>query len=141
MHRDSDGSSHSGVPVRIVLIKTFQELFRRLPVSFYLLLAIIVMLLLGVNGFRDLEDPRRLAFSLTVFLVFFGAVVYRAMIDGVDIARKHLREEGTLMKDVFERDGFAEELHERVKASEEADGVVDVPDESEGTSESRSIEG
>lgn len=138
MQRDSDGSSHSRVPYRIVLIRTFQELFRRLPVSFYLLLAIIVMLLLGVNGFRDLDDPRRLAFSLTVFLVFFGAVVYRAMIDGVDIARKHLREEGSLMKDVFERDDFAETLHERVKASEQKNHSAE---ESDDSSQSSSIEG
>ena len=114
MELEPKGASENGIPYRVIFIKTFKELFRRLPVSFYLILAIIVMLVLGVPGFSDLEDPRKLAFSMVVFLVFFGAIVYRALMDAIDIARKHYRDDTTLISDVFERDGFAQHMHEKL---------------------------
>ena len=118
MDRDPDDMPRSRVSPFYIVIKVVQELFHRLPVSFYLLLAIIVMLLLGIKGFSDLEDPRKLAFTMVVFMIFFAAVVYRALVDAVDIARKHFREDGTLMNDVFERDGFSTTLNRRQQKTE-----------------------
>ena len=111
MDRDSDDIPRTRISPFYIVVRIIQELFHRLPVSFYLLLATIVMLLLGVKGFTDLEDPRKLAFTMVVFMIFFAAVVYRALVDAVDIARKHFREDGALMNDVFERDGFSTALN------------------------------
>ncbi len=134
MDKNTDESPRTRVSVYTVLVKALQELPRRLPISFYLILAIIVMLLLGVNGFSDLDNPRRLAFTMVLFLVFFGAIVYRALIDAIDIARKHHRERNTLISDVFERDGFAKDLHQRVSehaqlANESSDSPSNPPSE------------
>ena len=118
MEHDPKGASEHGIPYRMIFMKTVRELFRRLPMSFYLILAIILMLVLGAPGFADLDDPRKLAFTMVVFLIFFGAVVYRALIDAFDIARKHYREGATLISDVFERDGFAQQLHEKLAEQE-----------------------
>lgn len=104
--------------ISVLVIKSLARRIRELPISFYLILAIIAALLLGVTGFVNLDDPRRLAFTLTLFVVFFGAVSYRAMVDAIDIYRDYHRKHSALLSDVMQRDGFAEELRERTQAAE-----------------------
>ena len=77
------------------------------------------MLLIGVKGLSDLHDPRKLAFTTLVFTIFFAAVVYRALMDAIDIARKHYHEQGALMTDVFKRDDFSKKLHQRLSEHEQ----------------------
>lgn len=132
MHTDPYEPLKSRVSFFTLAIKVLQELPRRLPISFYLILAIILMLLLGVKGFSQLNDPRQLAFTLAVFMIFFAAVIYRALIDAIDIARKHYREEGALLSDVFERDDFSQQLHQHLKQAEQTPpDSTDTPPSSE----------
>lgn len=102
--------------LRAVFYRSLRRRVRELPISFYLILAIIGALILGVTGFTDMSDPRKLAFTLTLFIVFFGAVSYRALVDAVDIYRDYHREHSSLLSDVLRRDGFAGELREKTKA-------------------------
>ena len=104
-----------------VFYRSLRRRFRELPISFYLILAIIVALLLGVTGFAHMGDPRRMAFTLTLFVVFFGAITYRALIDAVDIYRDYHRERRSLLSNVLERDGFAGQLREKTKAHAQSD--------------------
>lgn len=92
--------------------------FRRLPTSFYLALATILALVLGVSGFDDLQNPKRIAFTMTLFVVFFGAVVYRALIEALEISRNFRKEQDVLMQKVFTRDDFASDLGKRVSEQE-----------------------
>jgi len=64
----------------------------RRPMSFYLLLAIPVALLLGSGITSMTGNPRRFAFFLTLFFVFFLVILYRASMDFIDIARRHFSE-------------------------------------------------
>ena len=94
--------------------------FLSLPISFYLALAIICALLLGRSGFTDLYNPKQLALTLTMFVIFFGAVIYRSVVDAIEIARNYQKENDSLMQNVFTRDDFASDLGKRV-AKEEKD--------------------
>ena len=97
-----------------LIFRVIYTLFRRLPISFYLAIAMIAALVLGVSGFDDLQNPKRLAFTMALFVLFFGAVVYRAFIEALDMARKYRKENDTLMHTVFTRDNFSSSLGERV---------------------------
>lgn len=101
----------------------FESLARRLPMlpfSFYLILAIIVVLLLGLKGFQNLSDPNHIAFTMTVFVIFFAAVVYRAIVDAVEIARKYRQEHDQLLSSVLSRDNLSEVLGQRVAESDDS---------------------
>lgn len=91
---------------------------RELPISFYLMLAIVLALVLGASGFEDLENPKRLAFTLTLFTVFFAVVVYRAVVDALEIARRFFREKDEVFHHVFSRDDFSAQLGDRVAERE-----------------------
>lgn len=135
MNKGTNDSRRKHLSQWTVLLLALRELPRRLPLSFYLILAIILILVLGVKGFSELHDPKRLAFMMVIFLVFFAAVMYRALIDAVDITRKHYREEGSLMNEVFDRDDFAQDLRQRVndeskKMNESSDTPSNTPTES-----------
>ena len=67
------------------------------PVSFYLLLAIPIVLLLGSRIVEVQNAPKQFAFYLAVFFIFFLVLVQRALIDFIEIARHHYREH----KDIF----------------------------------------
>ena len=113
MSSDENSTPNRDKRLSILFYESFRRRVRQLPISFYLILAIIAALLLGVTGFTDLDNPRKLAFSLTLFVIFFGAVIYRALIDAADIYRDYHRKNVTLLSDVMERDGFSRQLREK----------------------------
>ncbi|HOD52623.1 MAG TPA: hypothetical protein PKJ78_21520, partial [Candidatus Hydrogenedentes bacterium] len=73
----------------------FKEAFRRQnarrPVSFYLLLAIIAVMLLGLQMARYRDDPLRFALVLSAMFVFFIIVVWRASVEAMEIIRESYR--------------------------------------------------
>lgn len=91
-----------------------------LPISFYLILAIIIVLLLGLKGFRDLTDPRQIAFTVTLFVLFFGAITYRALVDAFEIARKYHRERDDLMVSIFRSDDTSATQRNRIPQADES---------------------
>ncbi len=90
----------------------------RRPASFYLLLAMIVVLPFGGQIYRIHDDPQRFALLLLVFFVFFFVVIFRAVLDCFDILRAHFRERESLMNTVFSRDDFASDLGRRISQSD-----------------------
>jgi len=96
----------------------FKEAFRRQnarrPVSFYLLLAIIAVMLLGLQMARYRDDPLRFALVLSGMFIFFIVVVWRASVEAMEIIRESYREEREVYRSTLGKREFAEELGKRV---------------------------
>lgn len=84
------------------------------PISFYLLLAIPVALVLGAHIMRMRGNPREFVFYLAVFFVFFFVVLHRAIVDFIDIARKHFFDSEAIFRTTLGDTDFAERLGECV---------------------------
>ncbi len=89
------------------------------PVSFYLLLAMIVMLLLGSRIFQVMDDPRQFVLYLSLYFLFFFVLMFRAIMDAFDIARDHFRKKEKLFRETFVADGFADRLGSSVAQNNE----------------------
>ncbi|MCC6486996.1 MAG: hypothetical protein IT364_05805 [Candidatus Hydrogenedentes bacterium] len=101
------------------LRRAFKEAHRRRPVSFYLLLAIIVALLLGLQIVHVKENPRQFALLLSLLFIFFFAVMVRAIVDFGDIFRRHLSEHEKVFKTTLGEEEFVSELGKRVSEKQE----------------------
>ena len=88
---------------------------RRRPVSFYMLLAMPVVLLLGAPLFEPKEAPGRFACMLAALFVFFGVVIYQAFRDLFHIARGRLHEHRDNFQRTLGDPEFTKELGSRVK--------------------------
>ncbi len=88
----------------------FKKAHRQRPLSFYLLLSIPVVLLLAAHLFRSLDDPRRLAFGLSLLFVFLGVVLIGALLDTLSIIRESLVTKRTSYKETLGDDEFLAEL-------------------------------
>lgn len=90
----------------------------RRPVSSYLLMAILAVVLLGVQVVYMVDDPKRFAFFLTLNFVFFFVVMLRAVVECVEIARDHFKEQEQLFRTTIGDEEFAEQLGRRVAENE-----------------------
>ena len=88
------------------------------PMSFYLLPAMVVMLLLGGQIVYVRDDPKQFAIFLSLYFLFFFVLIFRAILDAFDIARDHFRKSERLFTETFAADGFAEKLGTSVTRSE-----------------------
>ena len=88
------------------------------PTSFYLIIAMIALLLLGAPLFQWADDARSLAFIMTVYLTFFLVIICRAAVDMVDIYKANIRDHNRLFHDTFEHDGMARRLGEQVQKNQ-----------------------
>ncbi len=95
--------------------KGFVDAHQRRPISFYLLLLIPVVLLLGAHIGTYRQSPLRFAGLLSLMLVFFGVVVARAVNDLFALCRKHLREKRAVYQETIGDPEFAETLGARVR--------------------------
>lgn len=80
------------------------------PASFYLLFAIVAVLLLGGQIYFIQDDPKQFAFFLSLYFIFFFVVIFRAILDVFDIARQHIRERERVFSSTIGDPEFAEEL-------------------------------
>ena len=85
------------------------------PVSFYLLLAIPVALVLGVHILDMRERPKEFAIYLGIFFLFFFVIMHRAIVDFIDISRKHFMEQERVFRSTLGDTEFATRLGERVE--------------------------
>ena len=83
-------------------------------VSLFLMLAMTVALFLGVRFAQSLDDPKRLAWFLSLYFVLFLFVIGRALFEMLDILREHIRERESVFKSTFHDGDFADELGRRV---------------------------
>ncbi len=84
------------------------------PMSFYLLLAIIVVMILGTQLVYFRNDPTQFALYLTLMFVFYFVVAFRATLDFFDITRSHLKEQQALYRNTLGENEFVCELGRRV---------------------------
>jgi hypothetical protein len=84
------------------------------PMSFYLLLAIVVVMTLGTQLVYFREDPKQFALYLSLMLLFFFVVAFRAVLDFFDIVRRHLHEQRDVYRNTLGDEDFAAELGRRV---------------------------
>lgn len=82
----------------------------RRPVSFYLLLAMPVVLLLGANITQSMDSPKRFVFYLSALFVFFLVVLHRALVDFMEIARDHFHESERVYKTTLGDREFVDQL-------------------------------
>lgn len=94
--------------------KALKRSHARRPVSFYLLLGIIIVMILGTQLVYFRNDPKQFALYLSLMFVFFFVVGFRATLDFFDITRRHLREQQALYRNTLGEEEFASELGRRV---------------------------
>ena len=91
---------------------------KRRPASFYLILAMIALLLIGAPLFQRADDAKSLAFVTTIYLTFFLVIIFRAGVDMLEIYKSNIREHNRLFHDTFEHDGLARRLGEQVQKNQ-----------------------
>lgn len=119
----SDKANKSGAPDEPKEVKTLGMHVRKAwrtisearPTSFYLLLAIVIVLLLGLQIAEYRENPKHSVFVLVCLFVFFFAVMVFAVLEAGQIVRRHLRERRELWQTTLGEEEFLSELSKRVR--------------------------
>lgn len=88
---------------------------RRRPVSFYMLLSVPVVLVLGARLFEYRQDADRFRAVLTLLLLFFLVISVQAVRDFFAITRRHLHERRAAYQETLGDHKFIDELGRRVK--------------------------
>lgn len=107
-------------PLHYYVFRAAKNLSSWRPASYYLLFAILIVLVLGLGIVRVREDPRQFALYLTLLFVFFFVVIARAIMDCVDIWRRSFTERERLFKDTLGEDEFVGRLARSVKHRHES---------------------
>lgn len=92
---------------------------RRPTVSLLLMGAIVIVVLFGVQVVYIRDDPKHMAFFLSLNFIFFIVVLYRAIMECLEIARDHFREKEQLFRSTLGDEEFIADLGRRVAESEE----------------------
>lgn len=95
-------------------LAAWRRIHRVRPASFYFLLALFIMLPLGTQMVAAREDPKRLAFFVTLHLIFLFVVLVRAVYDLAEIAKAHFTERERLYRTTLGDRDFARELGRQV---------------------------
>ena len=98
-------------------VRAMRESARWRPFSFYLLFAVIGGALIAAPIFYVDEEPKRFAFFLALSFVLFAAIIFRAIVDFFDIARKGYRERQTLYRETLGDKEFTAQLGKGVAAA------------------------
>lgn len=97
-----------------MVLRELREWRPRRPVSLFLLVTMVIVLLFGAQIWYLIDNPKGFAFFLSLYFIFFLVVIGRAVADMFDIAREHLRDRERIFRDTFTTDGFSQELGQRV---------------------------
>ena len=76
----------------------------------------LAVLCLGAPMLRATGDPKRFAFYLSLFFVFFLVVLCRAVYDLFEIAQRHFKEKENLYRTTLGEQEFVAQLSERIAA-------------------------
>ncbi len=96
----------------------FMRSLRSRPIGFYMLLAMVLVLLMGGQIVYVKDDPKRFAFFLSLYFIFFIVLIFRAILDCFDIVREHFRKSEGLLRETFTEDEFAARLGRSVAEKE-----------------------
>ena len=97
--------------------RAMNESRRWRPFSFYLMFALVVGALLAAPVFYVRDEPKRFAFFLALSFVLFAAIIFRAILDFFDIARKGFRERETVFREILGDKEFTAQLAKSVSAA------------------------
>lgn len=100
-------------------IKSIRESSRHRPASFYLLFAIIAVLILGSQIVYVKDDPKRFALFLSLNFIFFFVVASRAIVDFFEILRRHFRERDVAFRSTLGEEEFVRELGQSVTKNQD----------------------
>jgi uncharacterized membrane protein YesL len=103
----------------------FVEAHKRRPQSFYLLLLVPVVLLLGIHISDYRESPLRFATLLTLMLVFFLVIAIRACNDIFLLYRRHRSDKRAIYLDTIGNRDFVEKLGKRIHHKSDERGGAD----------------
>jgi hypothetical protein len=117
-YRMTDGSQEppesSARPWRYYVTRAARNISKWRPASFYLLLAILIVTVLGLGIIRVRDDPQQFAIYLILLFVFFFVVIARAIMDCMEIWRRSFSEHQRLYKDTLGEDEFVGKLSRSV---------------------------
>lgn len=85
------------------------------PVSFYLLLSIPLVLVLGLELARAHDNPRKFFLFLALLFTFFFVLLSRALVDFIEITRKRLAEEKEIFRSTLGEEQFLAGLKKKVE--------------------------
>lgn len=94
------------------------EAHRRRPLSFYFLLLIPVVLLLGAHIFQAPVSPKRFTLMLSLMLAFLWLISALAVSDFFALCRKHRAERRAAYLETIGDPDFAERLGRRVRSGQ-----------------------
>ncbi|HDP33680.1 MAG TPA: hypothetical protein ENN29_01070 [Candidatus Hydrogenedentes bacterium] len=97
------------------IIKGFIEAHKRRPLSFYLLLLIPVVLLLGAHIADYRDAPLRFVTLFALMLLFFWLIIVWALNDLFTLYRKHRSERRAVYLDTIGNPDFAATLGKEVR--------------------------
>jgi len=115
-------SLHNLPPIKTLWQHIWQGIRRwhvNRPVSFYLLLSMPVVLLLGVELAKAHNDPKKFFLFLALLFTFFLVVLLRAIVDFIEITRKHLAEQKKLFRATLGETEFLETLKKKNRSESE----------------------
>lgn len=102
--------------------RALRDANHRRPMSFYLLLSVPVVLILGAGLLRQREHVLLFTTVVSLLFVYFGVIAYRAIRDMFDISRRHLGEHRDMYMETLGQREFIEELGQRVGEAEDDEG-------------------
>ena len=114
------GKASEGEPKQVMSLgmhvrNAWRNISEHRPTSFYLLLAIIVVLLLGLQIAEYRENPKQSVFVLCCLFVFFFAVMVFAVLEAGQIIRRNLKEKREIWQTTLGEEEFLTELGKRVR--------------------------
>lgn len=115
---DTGGPTHPKT-LREHFGRALAESRARRPFSFYLLFAIVIVVLLGAQIVYVRDNPKQFALFLALNFIFFFVVLFRALVDAFEIVRDHFRAREAVYRSTLGDPEFTRELGKRVAESDE----------------------
>jgi hypothetical protein len=91
------------------------------PVSLFLLFAIMIVALLGVQVIDIRDNPKKFALFLSLNFLFFFVVIWRAIIDCFEILKRSLKDRRDVYDATLGDREFTAELGRRIAEKQEHD--------------------
>jgi len=99
---------------RQIVWRAWERLSASRTVSFYLLFAMMLAVMFGLQMVYLREDPRRFALFLILNFIFFTTVILVAALDGIAIVRRSFREREQLFHHTLGDDRFIRQLQDHL---------------------------
>jgi len=110
---DESGNALAG------LGRSLRRLIKGRPVSFYLFLAVLLVLVLGLQLVYVRGRPRAFAALLSLLFAFSFLVLWRALVEAMELIRDHFSARERVFRSVLGDPEFTDALAERLDKNRE----------------------